>query len=47
MEAAWTKTDVEEFKLDWMPILLRTGKIQFTKYSLQKLLLYKKSFKQY
>lgn len=31
METAWTKTDAEKFKLDWMPIPLKTGEVRFTK----------------
>jgi hypothetical protein len=31
METAWTKADAEKFKLDWMPITLRTGEVRFTK----------------
>ena len=31
METAWTKADAEKFKLDWMPIPLKTGEVRFTR----------------
>jgi hypothetical protein len=31
MEAAWTEADAEKFKLNWMPIALRTGEVRFMK----------------
>ena len=31
METAWTKANTKKFKLNWIPITLRTNKVQFTK----------------
>jgi len=31
MEMAWTKANAKKFKLDWMPIILKTREVWFKK----------------